>query len=151
MFINDEPTLAPVMSSIDSLFNMLKSNVVLTIVAVLLLLLVIVVVFKLPTVLDLFKDLSQKKHDLEMKKMDDARLQSDRGFATTDKLSEVVSNNTEALVALKEAHISMDARSEQRAILNDAKSAERSLDLKTYIGDKFSNMENRFIDKITRA
>lgn len=141
---------APAIPGIDGIFTMLKSNVLIGLLAIITGLITYVVIFKLKDIMDFFKERANKKDELELKKLDDSKQQVDRHYEVLDKLSEVVSNNTQAIVIMKETTIAMDGKSAERASLNDAKSAERSADLKSFVGEKLSNMENRIIDKIVK-
>lgn len=68
MFIDDP--IAPAIPGIDAIFTMLKSNLGYGLLAILLGLFIFIVVFKSKDYLDFFKERADKKHELEMKKID---------------------------------------------------------------------------------
>lgn len=134
MFFKDDPT-APVIPGIDSIFTMLKSNVGYGLLAILLGLLVFVVVFKLQPIMDFFKERAQKKHDLEIKKMETDTQNKDRTFQFQESLLKSIEKVPEAFDKV----ISAVSGSEMRIIAKVDDMEEKVMDKVDRVMDRLTN------------
>ncbi len=137
MIYDEIGAVVPAIPGIDAIFTMLKSNLGIGLLAVLIGLLVFVTVFKLSDIMNFFKERSEKKHDLELKKLEDSKQQLDRQFS----LYEGVTKGVEKIGDTMDKIVETIYNSETRV-------AEKVTGAETRIIEKISNMESRVIDKL---